>query len=273
MSYKQYVPSTSQDWDTYWTQTSIQAEYQKAQTDGLKPIFKKYLKKTAINLEAGCGLGKWLTYLGRQRYSIIGLDTYVKGLVQLHRHNPDFQLMAGDVNHLGILSGSIDTYISLGVVEHFESGPQPALQEAFRVTKKGGLAIIEVPFDSPLRRLDRFLYRLKVLFKLPVKLLVETLGLRQPRPQTSYVFYEYRYTQKELIGFIQAAGFELIELLPKDDLDPQRSISLWSDYPRFRRSQTEVFNLNSSGRLAKRLLHSLSPFSYPALIVAICTKP
>lgn len=273
MSYKQYVPDTSEDWDTYWSQRSINEELKVVKTDGLNPIFNKYLRKDWLCVEAGCGLGKWVISLHRQGYRIIGLDNYVKGLEALKSYDSKLSLMGGDVAALGLRSNSIDAYISLGVVEHFEAGPQIPLKEAFRTVKPGKLAFIEVPFDSPLRQLSRLLFKLKVTLKSPLRILVETLGLRPPRPQIKTIFYEYRYTREELIGFIKSAGFDLIELLPKDDLKPNRSIALWSDYPFLRHQNGTLFELNSWGRGVKQVLDLITPFTYSALIIAICRKP
>ena len=273
MSYKQYVPDTSEDWDTYWNQTSILKELTIVKTDGLNPIFTKYLKKKGINLEAGCGLGKWVISLQQQGYNVLGCDTYVKGLMKLKQHDSHLQLLGADVANMGLKPNSIDAYISLGVVEHFEEGPQRPLKEAFRIVKPGEIALIEVPFDSILRRVTRNLFNLKVLLKSPIRILVETLGLRPPRKLPKMKFYEYRYTQAELTSFVTEAGFELLELLPKDDLAPDRSIMLWSDYLWMRHSDGQLFHLNPTGQTIKRILDFITPFTYSALIIAICRKP
>lgn len=273
VSFKQYVPDTSEDWDTYWSQRSIAAELEVVKTDGLNPIFARYLHRDWLCVEAGCGLGKWVVSLKNSGYQIIGLDNYVKGLEALKKHDPQLLLMAGDVAKLGMADNSIDAYISLGVVEHFEAGPKRPLAEAFRVVKPGQLAFIEVPFDSPVRQLTRFFYQLKVILKSPLRLFVEGVGLRPKRIPPKMIFYEYRYTGAELKNFVRSAGFQIIDFLPKDDLSVHRSIALWSDFPRLRHKNGVLFELNQTGIWVKKLLHLITPFSYPALIVAVCRKP
>jgi len=273
MSYKQYVPDSSQDWDTYWSQTSINQELKIVKTDGLNPIFKKYLNKNGVNLEAGCGLGKWVISLRQKGYRILGCDTYVKGLHKLKKHNSELELVGADVAQMGFNDNTLDAYISLGVVEHFQEGPQKPLAEAYRTVKPEGIALIEVPYDSPLRQLSRWLFQMKVWAKLPIKLLVETLKLRSPRPKIKTRFYEYRYTKSELLKFVTDAGFEVLELLPKDDLDEKRSIMLWSDYVWMRHPDGELFHLNNLGQMIKQVLNLITPFTYAALIVAVCQKP
>lgn len=273
MSFKQYVPDTSEDWGTYWSQTSISKELDIVKTDGLQPIFEKYLDKQGIHVEAGCGLGKWVIDLMRKGYKVVGLDTYIPGLFTLKDFDSDMLLMGSDVANMGLLTNSIDTYISLGVVEHFEEGPQKPLAEAYRALKPGGLALIEVPYDSPLRQISRLAYKFKVLVKSPARILVEGLGLRSKRQLPTMRFYEFRYRRDELEGFVKAAGFELIETLPKDDLDKQRSIMLWSDYVWLRHKDATLFKLNKLGQLIKFALDQLTPFSYSALIISVGRKP
>jgi hypothetical protein len=106
-----------------------------------------------------------------------------------------------------------------------------------------------------------------------VRILVEAFHLRPKRSKPIMKFYEYRYTKSELLGFVKEAGFKVIELLPKDDLAPDKSIALWLDYPRFRNKNNKIFELNSQGKLFKSILNAITPFTYSALIVAVCRKP
>ena len=40
-----------------------------------------------------------------------------------------------------------DAYLSLGVIEHWEEGPQQAIDEAYRVIKPGGYFFVSTPLD------------------------------------------------------------------------------------------------------------------------------
>lgn len=272
MSFKQFIPDVGEEWDAYWKKTSVKDELSLVKTDGLKPIFNKHLLKQNKILEAGCGLGKWIITLSQEGYNIQGVDTNVFALDKLKKHFPKAQVQLADVRELPFEDEIFDAYLSLGVIEHFEKGPQAALKEAYRVLKKDGLAIVEVPFDSPLRKFTRFFNQIKVTAKTPARMLLEIMGVRNKREKIKMRFYEYRFTLRELKAFMDEVGFSDISIEPKDDLDTGKSIALWTDYPKLQNSSGIMFELNNLGRLMKKILDAISPFSYCALIVAIVKK-
>jgi hypothetical protein len=62
------------------------------------------------------------------------------------------------------------------------------------------------------------------------------------------------------------------EIIPKDDTDSHMSIGLWLDFVSLRGAGGQLFTLNKTGRLVKRLLKLISPTLYSALIVAVAKK-
>lgn len=272
MSFKQFIPDIGQPWDEYWKKTSIRDELELVESDGLLPIFNKFLPKKGRILEAGCGLGKWIITLDRLGYTIEGVDNNRFALDKLTRKFHRAKVKMGDVKKLTFKDESFAAYISLGVVEHFEEGPDKALAEAYRVLNKGAVAIVEVPFDSPLRKLTRYWTRVITVIKTPVRILLQITDIRKQRKKRKMRFYEYRYEQQELRSFMEKAGFTKVKIFPKDDLSHKRSISLWLDYPVLQKSSAIQFELNPLGSLVKRVLEAISPFSYCALVVAVGRK-
>lgn len=272
MSYKYYIPEIKNEWDAYWKSTSIEKELKLTQTDGLRLIFNKYLPKNGKIIEAGCGMGKWIIYLSKKGYDILGIDNNRYALTKLRKTQPQVKTRLADITNLPYKDESFDAYLSLGVIEHFEEGPQKALQEANRILKTGGLAIIEVPYDSPLRKLKRKAEIFIMTIKSPLRIIFEILGLKKPHKAYKKIFYEYRYEKKELLKFINQAGFKHIKVLPKDDLAHDRSIALWLDFPVFQNKNGQLFKLNSLGVITKKVLEAISPFTYRALIVAVARK-
>ncbi len=256
MADKVFVPKTKKPaWDSYWEKTNYRREMELCRSDGLLPIFGKYLTKEQAIIEAGCGAGKWVVYLGKRGYDIVGVDNNRLGLSKLKNYYSRAKAKFGDVRRLPFPDKNFDVYISLGVVEHFIDGPQAALKDAFRIVKPGGLVIVEVPFDNPLRRFRRLLGRLK-------------FWRRRPK---DWEFYEYHYTKSELKQFMLQAGFIDLKFFPKDDLDPKKSIALWLDWPKLRREKDNPdFRLIKAGQLIKKILY---PWWYSACVVCVGEKP
>lgn len=251
MAFKYLLSSKEDgDWGSYWDKISVTDHLKNCNTDGLLPYFKKYLSKKSKILEAGCGLGKWVIFWRKRGYDIFGVDSHIPTIKALKNYDKTLSVTVGNVEKLDFSDNEIDIYLSFGVIEHWEEGPQKVLREAWRVIKSGGLAIVETPLDNWFRRLRRFIRRRKI----------------------KGYFHEYRFTKNELENFVKEAGFKILETGLKDDLSTDRSIGLWSDYPLLRQKNSSNFQLNILGRIIKKFL-SPFPWLWSACVVVIAKKP
>lgn len=268
MAFKLFIEKyEGNNWADYWKRTSMDENLKNCETDGLLPILIKYLPKNGKILEAGCGLGKWVVFLKKHGYNISGIDSYPEVVRQAKRFDKNLPIKVDNVAALSLPDNSLDAYLSFGVVEHFEEGPQKPLREAFRVLKKGGIAAIETPYDNYLRQLIRLIIKMKI----PAKILVEGLKIRPKKVQPEKYFYEYHYTKEELINWVKKAGFRIIGSYPKDDLSPDRSIGLWLDFPKLRKTSASEFYLNFWGKLIRIILSPFPEF-WSACTVVVAQK-
>jgi SAM-dependent methyltransferase len=90
---------------------------------------------------------------------------------------------------------SFDVYLSFGVIEHFEEGPQKVLLEGKRVLKRGGKFLVSVPYFNFLKRL---INHKNSLFKKKCCL------------SDGSSFYQYVYKKKELKKCLEEGGFKVI---------------------------------------------------------------
>lgn len=69
-------------------------------------------------------------------------------------------------------------------------------------------------------------------------------------------FWEYRFTENELVDYIRNAGFEIIEVAVDDypGSEEKRHIGLWADWFFLRKSKGEVWELNYIGKLVLKFL-------------------
>lgn len=153
------------------------------------------LPKGSRILDAGCGLGDWVLALQRDGYSAVGLDLSRKTVEELQRRFPEAEFMAGDIRNTTFLDESFDAYYSWGVFEHFESGPQDCLREAWRILKPGGMLFISVPLDNLRHGL------------------LGTFARLQP-VNPALRFYQYRFTRAELARELVIGGFKVLEARP-----------------------------------------------------------
>ena len=159
--------------------------------------FTRYLPRQGRILEAGCGLGQYVVVLRVRGYDAEGVEWAPETVKAVRALYPDLPIRVGDVTRLDVPDRSYTGYISLGVVEHRQEGPEPFLQEAYRVLAPDGVALISVPYFHPLRRLKA------------------QLGLYRGQPD-GLDFYQYAFTETEFGSLLQNTGFKIIDQMLYD---------------------------------------------------------
>ena len=141
-------------------------------------------------LEAGCGRGQVVIGLRNLGYNCEGVDLSRDTVDAVTTLWPAIPIRQGDVKSLAVPDGYYSAYISIGVIEHRQDGPEPFLCEAWRVLKPGGLAVFTVPYFNLLRQLKA------------------GFGLYGGN-KTGLHFYQYAFGRSELVDILQGAGFEV----------------------------------------------------------------
>ena len=224
----------------------------------IEPVFRAHLPAGERILEAGCGRGRWVFHLRRLGFDVIGLDLAKSDLVRARRHDPSVPVACGDVVKTAFADAGFGAVISLGVVEHFEEGPQAALAEVRRLLRPGGVFLVTVPTQNLLRVL--VFNRLKDL-----QWIVRRLRGR------ALMFEEYRYSRARFSRILREAGFEIVELHP-DDFRPPKNMGLYTDSGFFQHPVNR-WELNGAGRLVNRILGGLSPWLLCSGTLWVCRRP
>lgn len=154
-------------------------------------MIERHLDRTRCVLEAGCGLGQYVLLLRERGYPAVGADWSFEAVRDGARAGGPLTVM--DLRALGIRTGSVSTYLSLGVVEHDPDGPDAILREAARVLNPGGTLLISVPYWNGVRRLfGAYLVR------------------RNARTAADGgQFYQYAFKRREVRAFLRTYGFEV----------------------------------------------------------------
>ena len=132
--------STRSAWEDIWDGASIEVElkavaYRRAQ-ETLR-AYLPFLSKADVHLEAGSGLSAVVITLRKLGYDVLGLDYALNALRDSRVYDPSLPLMAGDVHGLPYRENTFGSYLSFGVLEHFEHGMLPALQGGVSCAEAG----------------------------------------------------------------------------------------------------------------------------------------
>jgi SAM-dependent methyltransferase len=207
--------STQQAWEAIWDAASVEAELQTMTYPRARrtlAAYARHLPRGVPLLEAGSGLSAQLIVLREMGFDVIGLDYAVNALLESRAYDSTLPLAGGDVHALPYADGSLGAYLSFGVLEHFEHGMGPALAEAWRVLRPGGVLVLTIPYPSLVNRY---------------------VAWRRRRAGVTVLndddFYESTYTREELEQIVRAAGFTVVESVPTS-----HDYTLWGVHPWFR---------------------------------------
>ena len=196
----QRYDTTRQAWEEIWDDASVDIELEAVQYHRAQDTIEAYLPyldKEAIHLEAGSGLSAVVIDLQNRGYRVVGMDYAVNALLVSKQYDAELLLTAGDVHQMPVANDSVGSYLSFGVLEHFEQGMQPALKEAYRIIRPGGVVVLTIPYPNLVYRLVQW-----------------RRNQRGESRLTDDDFYESTYTKEELIANIEQAGFTVEHTQP-----------------------------------------------------------
>jgi SAM-dependent methyltransferase len=195
---KRYSRTADVDyWTALWAQfgdLSYARERRGHLAHQLRATFLKWVRPGARTLEAGCGLARFTVAAHARGYRAEGLDWSGPTIERLRRRFPEITWHVGDIRRLVFTEETFDAIYLPGVCEHFEEGPTAVLNEARRVLRRGGIAIISTPcFNDWLQR----------------------HAPASPEPAGAECrFYEYAFTPSGLTAVLERLQFEVLQIHP-----------------------------------------------------------
>jgi len=241
--------STRESWENIWDGATVELELEAIQYARAQETLNAYLPFLAKDeplLEAGSGLGAVAITLKEKGYNIIGLDYAVNALQTVQEYEPSLTQVGGDVHALPYGDNSLAAYLSFGVLEHFEHGMTPALEEAYRVLRPGGILVLTIPYPNIVHRF--------------VKWKREQSGETVLNDDD---FYESTYTREDMVRIPRDVGFHIRQIHPTS-----HSYTLWGLGSIFRESGYYRTNwlAENLGALLKRMVPW--QFCFETLVIA-----
>jgi SAM-dependent methyltransferase len=264
------------EWDAIWTSRDVEDE---ARAIDRQSSFYGAIRRAVLSspvdgvvLEGGCGLGRWLLHWRAAR-RLVGIERSIPAITALRQFAPDAVVAAGDVFRLPLRDNTVDCYLSLGVLEHFEGGPEGGLREGFRVLKPLGMLFISGPGAPRLSLADG-------LIDLSRHPILRKVMRRPPLPQSTQ-FFQYRFRPNEVREFLRREGFKVVSEIGWGSQE-----TLWQYVPLLRHRDTRHFRwyrdalaanaprrLNAAGRIVHRVLSAASPWLMQYAWAVLAQKP
>ncbi len=182
----------------------------------IRDVLLAELPRSGLIVDAGCGTARWPIYLRQRGYRVVGLEWSQQACAIAKGNDHGLEVVRADVRATPLKDASVDAVLSLGVVEHDEAGPHAALREARRILRPGGVVVLAVPYNNPVRRML-------------VNHLQSYVTRKRRRASWKLGFAEYRFSTSEVKAFLAECGFEAVSAHP-NDLLPPKNVGLWVDY-------------------------------------------
>lgn len=164
---------------------------------------EKSLKRPPRVLEAGCGNGRVIVYMGMHGVkNICGVEANDKITAEFNARFPEYDVRCGDIMSLPKDFKNHDVVLSYGVVEHFIDGPSKPLAQMYRDLASPGVAIVTVPMLSVFRKIKYLVFQHRKWDKKKYKYC--------PDFYENGDFYLYFLTKKQFRRELENAGFRVV---------------------------------------------------------------
>ena len=257
---KCYVADISHDKPAYWDTFLNRSEPRKVfdfTYNKYVAKFDRFVPEGARILEGGCGLGQYVYYYTEKDFPVEGVD-FSDNLIRKARSlNSKASFKVADIRNLPFKDESFDVYISNGVLEHFEEGPEKMLGEAERVLAKNGTLIVTLQYLNLTRALVDFVRFFSDFLK-PYWLRRKAKDYQGANIKGTYklvrrftvegspYFHSYFFSKREALDVFKKFNFEIKHILP---LSVENGLG---DYKFFRTALRRFFGYGKVGERGKK---------------------
>ena len=189
--YDSKIADNKNFWSSHWGTKGVKdsiAKSKKGYMGGLDFLLDNIGDHDEI-LEAGCGKGQIVAALQAKNLNVTGVDFAEDIINEIKIVEPELNVYCGDLRDLKFKTNQFTTYLSFGVIEHFNKKKDllSILNEAKRVTSN--LFFFSVPYFSPIlkKNIDRLEFK----------------------PNSNRQFFQYYFDKKEISDLMIKNGLKV----------------------------------------------------------------
>ena len=217
-------------------------------------------------LEAGCGNGRVIVYLGMHGIeNVSGIEANEEITKDFKLKFPQFDVRYGDIMNLPDDLRNHDVVLSYGVVEHFIDGPSRPLKQMCKDLADDGTAVVTVPLFSVFRQIKYLIFE----------------GRKWDKNKYPYCpdfdaegdFYLYFLTKKQFINELEKAGFEVVRhVYTAQDCGVLEALNHKNIKGRFLwRDENRHFHFTFWGKILYFIMKNM-PWCFSHMQLCVCKK-
>lgn len=212
------VQISEKEWDRLYKSQMLLNDFQ---SDPMVASHTKFLKryykqiKKGIFLDLGCGIAWHSLYFSKRGVKTIGLDISLEGLLKSHvmfkKNNKQGFFIQGDFLHVP-LEDSVVSFIYWGMAIEYVRDTQQAVNEAYRVLKKGGVVLVPFPPVSFTTLLYHQLRGGDIPRIAGIREIMEFIHVNMLKGKYMHYGYGQTFTVRDMKTYFKTAGFKDIKV-------------------------------------------------------------
>lgn len=249
-------------WNARWSDIPADAAMENVAVYPLKYAEMTIADNHGKILEAGCGAGRILRYYHDRGYDITGMDFIDVAINKLKEVDPTLKVEVGDITHLKYQDQAFKYILAFGLYHNLEQGLDRAIEETYRILKKGGSVCASFRADNIQTKLTDWL--------------VDRKAKRQGADNKIRAFHKMNLTKSEYERLFSQAGFRIDFIGPVENMPVLYKFAIFRSaaHKKFdeNKARAEGYRLSWLGQRLQNFLMRLFADQFCNIYVLIATK-